>query len=268
MFIKRHRYEVSLNPQIPALETIPQRCTKVCRFGHWAVRSQMPHSGSNVLFASPLASHGPVAKSPLSAIVHFLHNLQYCGGFGEGIAGTCAGSNFAKVWPRKRLCKIKKSAARLIRPALWIIYKNIEGPAPLMCSLGAGTWVLQSISNQSYWSSGTAWPRLARVCWASARLLDGRRKLVGRSAIPARSCPGPVWYHWGSIVELEVPPDETPGLMTLQPNNTNILQNITYAKSPYPPNRSNSAQKKLMFSTRVWLVLPDSDLSRAKWRIS
>jgi len=40
-------------------------------------------------------------------------------------------------------------------------------------------------------------------------LLDGHRKLVGSSAIPARSCPGPVWYHWGSIVELEVPPDET-----------------------------------------------------------
>jgi len=28
-------------------------------------------------------------------------------------------------------------------------------------------------------------------------LLDGLRKLVGRSAIPARSCPGPVRYHWG-----------------------------------------------------------------------
>jgi len=40
-------------------------------------------------------------------------------------------------------------------------------------------------------------------------LLDGHRKLVGRSAIPARSCPGPVRYHWGRIVELEVPPDET-----------------------------------------------------------
>jgi len=35
-------------------------------------------------------------------------------------------------------------------------------------------------------------------------LLDGHRKLVGCSAIPARSCPGPVRYHWGSIVELEV----------------------------------------------------------------
>ena len=33
-------------------------------------------------------------------------------------------------------------------------------------------------------------------------LLDGHRKLVGCSAIPARSCPGPVRYHWGSIVEL------------------------------------------------------------------
>jgi len=45
-------------------------------------------------------------------------------------------------------------------------------------------------------------------------LLDGHRKLVGSSAIPARSCPGPVGYPWGSIVELEVPPNETPGLMT------------------------------------------------------
>ena len=35
-------------------------------------------------------------------------------------------------------------------------------------------------------------------------LLDGHRKLVGSSAIPARSCPGPVRYHWGSIVELVV----------------------------------------------------------------
>jgi len=71
-------------------------------------------------------------------------------------------------------------------------------------------------------------------------LLDRHRKLVGRSAIPARSCPGPVRHHWGSIVELEVFPDETPGLMTFQAHNTNILQSITYAKSPYPPDRSNS----------------------------
>jgi len=74
-------------------------------------------------------------------------------------------------------------------------------------------------------------------------LLDGHRKLVGSSAISARSCPGPVRYHWGSIVELEVPPDKTPGLMTLHPHNTNVLQSITYAKSPYPPDRSNPGQK-------------------------
>ena len=55
-------------------------------------------------------------------------------------------------------------------------------------------------------------------------LLDRHRKLAGRSAIPARSCPGPVWYHWGSIVELEVPSDETPGLMTLHPHNTNPIR--------------------------------------------
>ena len=80
-------------------------------------------------------------------------------------------------------------------------------------------------------------------------LLDRHRKLVGCSVIPARSCPGPVRYHWGSIVELEVPPDETPGLMTLHPHNTNVtvLQSITYAKSPYPPDRSNSGQKNSCF---------------------
>jgi len=33
--------------------------------------------------------------------------------------------------------------------------------------------------------------------------------------------PGPVRYHWGSIVELEVPLDGTPGLMALHPHNTN-----------------------------------------------
>jgi len=74
-------------------------------------------------------------------------------------------------------------------------------------------------------------------------LLDGHRKLVGSSVILARSCPGPVRYHWGSIVELEVPPDKTPGLMTLHPHNTNVLHSITYAKSPYPPDRSNSGQQ-------------------------
>jgi len=31
-------------------------------------------------------------------------------------------------------------------------------------------------------------------------LLDGHRKLVRCSTIPARSCPGPVRYPWGSIV--------------------------------------------------------------------
>ena len=74
-------------------------------------------------------------------------------------------------------------------------------------------------------------------------LLDGHRKLVGSSAIPARSCPGPIQHHWGSIVELEVPPDETPGLMTLHPHNTNVLQSITYAKSPYSFDRTNLGQK-------------------------
>ena len=87
-------------------------------------------------------------------------------------------------------------------------------------------------------------------------LFDGHRKLVGSSAIPARSSPGPVRYHWGSIVELEVPPDETPGLMTLHPHNTNVLHSITYAHHTHPTDPIRD--KKLMLSTRVWLVLPDS----------
>jgi len=78
-------------------------------------------------------------------------------------------------------------------------------------------------------------------------LLHGHRQLVGRSEIPARSCPGPVQYHWGSIVGLEVLPDKTPGLMTLQPHNTNVLQSITCAKSPYPPDRSNVRQQHQCF---------------------
>ena len=79
-------------------------------------------------------------------------------------------------------------------------------------------------------------------------LLDRHKKLVGCSAIPDRSCPGPVWYPWGSIRELEVPPDETPRLMTLHPHNTNVLQSITpYAKSPNPPERSNPGQKNQCF---------------------
>jgi len=46
-------------------------------------------------------------------------------------------------------------------------------------------------------------------CSSLPHLLDRHRKLVGSSAIPARSCPGPVRYHWRSIVELEVPPRNT-----------------------------------------------------------
>ena len=75
-------------------------------------------------------------------------------------------------------------------------------------------------------------------------LLDGHRKLVGCRGIPARPCPGPVRYPWGSIVELEVPPDKTPWLMTLHPYNTTVLQSTTYAKSPYPPDRSKSGACK------------------------
>ena len=95
-------------------------------------------------------------------------------------------------------------------------------------------------------------------------LLDGHRKLIGCSAIPARSCPGPVSLSLRKYykVWLEVPPDETPGLTTIQPHNTNVLQSITYFKLPYPPDTSNPGQK-LMLSTRVWLVLPDSITSQS-----
>ena len=90
--------------------------------------------------------------------------------------------------------------------------------------------------------------------------LDRHRILVGCSAIPgARSCPGPVWYPWGSIVELEVPPDKTPGLMTLHPHNTNVLQSITHT---IPTRQIQSGTKKLMLLTGVWLVLPDSTTSQ------
>ena len=62
----------------------------------------------------------------------------------------------------------------------------------------------------------------------------------------------PVWYpQWGSIVELEVAPNKTPGLMTFHPYNTNVLQSITYAKSPCPPNISNTGQKKNSFDTSM-----------------
>ena len=92
---------------------------------------------------------------------------------------------------------------------------------------------------------------LAPPVHPSPIFLTYTRKLVGRSAILARSCPGPVPYHWGSIIELEVPPNETPGWMTLHPHNTNVLQSITYAKSPYPPNKSNSGPKTNAFDTSM-----------------
>jgi len=48
-------------------------------------------------------------------------------------------------------------------------------------------------------------------------ILDEHRKLVESSAISTSSCPRPSEYPWGSIVEWEVPSDETPGLITLHP---------------------------------------------------
>jgi len=92
---------------------------------------------------------------------------------------------------------------------------------------------------------------LALLVHPSPIFLTHTEKLVGSSVIPARSCSGPVRYPWGSIVELEVPPDETSGLMTLHPHNTNVLPSITYAKSPYPPNRSNPGPKTNSFHTSM-----------------
>ena len=90
-----------------------------------------------------------------------------------------------------------------------------------------------------------------------SHLLDGNRKLLGSSAIPARSYPGPVRYHWGSIVELEVSSDETQGLMTLQPHNTNVSQS-THMQITIPTRQIQFGTKKLMLLTRAWLVLPDT----------
>jgi len=80
-------------------------------------------------------------------------------------------------------------------------------------------------------------------------LLDGHRKLVGSSAIPARSWPGPVWYHWGSIVELGVPPDKTPGLMTPHPHNTNVFTKHHVCQITIPTRQIQFGTKKLMLST-------------------
>ena len=118
---------------------------------------------------------------------------------------------------------------------------------------------VNKIRNQASSCPGIFSRTLRFYCVASSpssplpHLLDGHRKLVGRSAIPARSCPGPVRYHWGSIVKLKVtvPPDGTPGLTTLHPHSTIVLQSITYAKSPYPPNKSNSGPKTNAFDTSM-----------------
>jgi len=46
-------------------------------------------------------------------------------------------------------------------------------------------------------------------------------------------------------------------------HNTNVLQSITYANSPYPPGRHiQHGTKKRIFSTRVCLVLPDNITSQ------
>jgi len=108
---------------------------------------------------------------------------------------------------------------------------------------------------QSPWDLSAFTLSLSPPVHPSPIFLTDTEKLVGCSVIPARSCPGPVWYPWGSIEELEMPPGETPGLMTFHPHNTNILQSVTYDKSsyllqsvtydksPYLPDRSNPGQE-------------------------
>ena len=78
------------------------------------------------------------------------------------------------------------------------------------------------------------------LCFPGSRLphlLDGHRDIVGCTASPASSCPGPVRYRWASIVELEVPPDETPGLMTLHLHNTNVGITKHHVNEITIPNR-------------------------------
>jgi len=58
----------------------------------------------------------------------------------------------------------------------------------------------------------------------------------------------PVRYHWGGIIELEVPPNETLGLMTLHLHNTNKIQNTMYAKALYLPDTSNTGQKQYVWN--------------------
>jgi len=59
----------------------------------------------NVLFASPLASHSPAAKSPPGATVPFLENHQCCRVLCWGLAGMFAGSNSVRFDPAKDSAK-------------------------------------------------------------------------------------------------------------------------------------------------------------------
>ena len=87
-------------------------------------------------------------------------------------------------------------------------------------------------------------------------LLDGHRKLVGSSAIPARSCPGPVRYPWRSIVDLEVPPDETPGLMTFTPTTPTyykvsfMLNHHTHPTNPIRDKKTNAFDTSMASPSR------------------
>ena len=75
------------------------------------------------------------------------------------------------------------------------------------------------------------------VClFASLLNLHARhRGLAGYSAIQQDHAQGLFSIVGEVSSELEVPPNETPRLMTLQHHDTIVLQSITSAKSPYPP---------------------------------
>jgi len=87
-------------------------------------------------------------------------------------------------------------------------------------------------------------------------LLDGHRKLLGCSAISTRLCPGPVRYHWAGIVELQVSPDETPGLMTFNPTTptyykaSRMLNHHTHPTDPIRAKKTNAFDTSMASPSR------------------
>jgi len=92
----------------------------------WPPGCEKPDA-SNVLFERPLASHSPVAKSPLCATVLFLHFLSQppalwnvCGALGRDVFGVELRKNSPrKVSPRKRLRKAPEKLEEKEDKASW-----------------------------------------------------------------------------------------------------------------------------------------------------